>query len=134
MAKHLTEQDVNFIVGLIDGWEGKLTWDKLCERAAVFLGVRMTRQTFNSHLSIKNAFVNKKSFLLGEVKDIKIPQSLTMASQRISRLESENQRLKAENERLLLLFITWQYNAHKRGLSRALLDEPLPRIDRDSSE
>ncbi len=50
------------------------------------------------------------------------------------RLESENQRIKAENERLLERFIRWQYNAQKRGLSQAVLDAYLPVIDRDSSE
>ncbi|MNR59050.1 hypothetical protein D3C85_1802120 [compost metagenome] len=64
----------------------------------------------------------------------KRPASLSIAEQRIHRLESENQRLKAENSHLLERFVRWQYNALKRGLSQGVLDAPLPRIDRDSAE
>lgn len=134
MAKHLTARDIELLVGLIDGWNGKLTWDALCDEAASLIGTRPTRQTLNAHPEVKSAFSDKKIQLKTGLKPTKRPQSLAIAEQRIHRLESENQRLKAENDRLLERFIRWQYNAQKRGLSQAVLDESLPTIDRDSAE
>ncbi|MBX8540402.1 hypothetical protein K5D51_11070 [Pseudomonas cichorii] len=134
MAKHLTKRDIDLLVGLIDGWDGKLTWDALCDEAEGLIGTRPTRQTLNAHPRIKSAFSDKKTQLRVGFKPTKRPQSLAIAEQRIHRLESENQRLKAENNRLLERFVRWQYNALKRGLSQVVLDDPLPEIDRDSAE
>lgn len=47
------------------------------------------------------------------------------------RLQAENGRLKAENERLLEQFVTWAYNAHLKGLTKDYLNSPLPRVDRE---
>lgn len=134
MAKHLTERDIKLVIGLIDAWEGKLTWEALCDEAESLIGTRATRQTFSAHAHIKSAFGDKKAQQKTGLQPTKRPQSLAIAEQRIHRLESENQRIKAENERLLERFIRWQYNAQKRGLSQAMLDAHLPVIDRDSSE
>lgn len=134
MAKHLTDRDIRLVIGLIDAWAGKLTWEALCDKAESLIGTRPTRQTFNAHGPIKSAFSNKKTQLKTGLKPTKRPQSLAIAEQRIHRLESESQRLKTENERLLERFIRWQYNAQKRGISQAMLDAPLPEIDRDSAE
>lgn len=134
MAKHLTERDIKLVIGLIDAWESKLTWEALCDEAESLIGTRPTRQTFNAHARIKSAFADKKVQQKTGLQPTKRPQSLAIAQQRIHRLESESQRLKAENERLLERFIRWQYNAQKRGLSQAVLDAHLPVIDRDSSE
>jgi len=134
MAKHLTDSDIKTIVSLIDGWEGKLTWEGLCDESAELLGTRPTRQTLNSHDRVKSAFAAKKTQQKTGLLPTKRPQSLDLAQQRINRLESINQRLKLENEQLLERFLRWQYNAQKRGISQAMLDEHLPEIDRDSSE
>lgn len=50
---------------------------------------------------------------------------------RLERLEAENKRLVIENERLLEQFVTWAYNAHLKGLTKAYLDKPLPIVDRE---
>lgn len=134
MAKHLTTRDIELLVGLIDGWNGKLTWDALCDGAEGLIGTRPTRQTLNAHARIKSAFGDKKTQQKAGFQPTKRPASLAIAEQRIHRLESENQRLKAENNHLLERFVRWQYNALKRGLSQGVLDAPLPRIDRDSAE
>ncbi|MNJ26543.1 hypothetical protein D3C77_210290 [compost metagenome] len=134
MAKHLTTKDIELLVGLIDGWNGKLTWDALCDGAEGLIGTRPTRQTLNARARIKCAFGDKKTQQKAGFQPTKRPASLAIAEQRIHRLESENQRLKAENNHLLERFVRWQYNALKRGLSQGVLDAPLPRIDRDSAE
>ena len=133
-SRHLTDHDIHVLVDLIDGWEGRLTWDGLCDRAGDVFGFRPTRQTLNSHLAVKSAFDAKKAYLKTGAAPSRRPSSLAYAEQRIRKLESEVERHKYENERLLEQFIRWQYNAQKRGVTKAMLDEHLPVIDRDSSE
>ena len=134
MAKHLTSKDIEILVNLIDAWEGKLGWDALCGAVAPLIGGRPTRQTLSSHDQVKTAFRHKKEQLRKGFVSTKRPASLSIAEQRIKRLESENDRLKAENGRLLERFLKWQYNAYKHGISQDKLDASLPSIDRDSSE
>lgn len=134
MAKHLSPKDLDMIVGLIDGWEGKLGWEALCDAIEPLIGSRPTRQTLNSHEKIKSAFTHQKARLKSGFVSTKRPASLSIAEQRIRRLEAENHRLTRENERLLERFMRWQYNAHKFNVSADKLDAPLPFVDRDSSE
>lgn len=134
MAKHLTPKDIDALIRLLDAWEGKLTWEMLCDEAAKFVGSRPTRQTLNTHKRIKNAYLSRKAHLKTGLIPSKRPASLDIAAQRIRRLEGENSRLKEENDHLLEQFVRWQYNAYKHGMLKAKLDAPLPLIDRDSSE
>lgn len=134
MAKHLSPKDIDLIVKLIDGWEEKLGWEGLCDAVEPLIGSRPTRQTLNSHERIKSAFIHQKSRLKSGFVSTKRPASLSIAEQRIRRLEAENYRLELENARLLEQFMRWQYNAHKHNVSQEKLDEPLPFVDRNSSE
>lgn len=134
MAKHLSATDLDLIVKMIDGWEGKLGWEALCDAIEPLIGSRPTRQTLNSHERIKSAFTHQKNRLKSGFVSTKRPASLNIAEQRIRRLEAENHRLERENERLLERFMRWQYNAHKHNVSAEKLDAPLPFVDRDSSE
>jgi predicted nuclease with TOPRIM domain len=134
MAKHLTSKDIEIFIQILDAWEGKLTWEALCEAGAQLIGSRPTRQTLNAHEEIKKAYKNRKSHLGLNHVPSRRPASLSIAEQRIRRLEGENSRLREENDRLLEQFIRWQYNTYKHGLTKEKLDAPLPLIDRDSSE
>ncbi|MDY7069857.1 hypothetical protein PsexTeo8_65190 [Pseudomonas extremaustralis] len=134
MAKHLSPKDLDLIVSLIDGWEGKLTWEGLCEAIEPFIGTRPTRQTLNSHEKIKSAFTHHKARMKSGFVSTKRPASLSIAEQRIRRLEAENHRLERENACLLERFVRWQYNAYKFNVSAEKLDAPLPIVDRGSSE
>lgn len=134
MAKHLNSRDIEILVNLIDAWEGKLGWEALCDAVAPLIGGRPTRQTLSAHSQVKTAFAHKKQQQKSGFVAAKRPASLSIAEQRIRRLESENDRLKAENGRLLERFLKWQYNAYIHGVSQDKLDAPLPSIDRDSSE
>jgi hypothetical protein len=133
MAKHLTNKDIEILINLIDAWEGKLGWEALCDAVAPLIGARPTRQTLSSHARVKSAFGHKKQQQKKQFVSTKRPASLGIAEQRIRRLESENDRLIAENGRLLERFMKWQYNAYKHGISQHELDASLPSIDRNSS-
>ncbi|MEX5665983.1 hypothetical protein ABFV57_14085 [Pseudomonas neuropathica] len=130
MARHLTRRDIEILVNIIDVWEGKLSWDALCDAVAPLIGGRPTRQTLSSHGQVKTAFSHKKEQQKTGIVAGKRPASLSIAEQRIKRLENENDRLRAESSRLLERFIRWQYNAYKHGLSKDKLDAPLPNIER----
>ena len=134
MAKHLTERDIEKVIGVIDGWSGKLGWESLCDAVAPAISTRPTRQTLSAQQRIKAAFNDKKNRLKGGKAETKTPPSLAIAGQRIKRLEEENARLKGENNRLLEQFVIWQYNAYSHGLTENKLNKALPIIDREASE
>lgn len=134
MAKHLTTIDIKKILAVIDGWSDKLAWDTLCDELVNVIGTRPTRQTLNANISVKEAFLQKKARLKAGAPVLKQPQSLKIAAQRIKRLEEQNARLENENARLLEQFVVWQYNAYSHGITMEKLCNPLPEIDRDSSE
>ena len=134
-GKNLTDDAIEQIVRLLDGWEGKLTWDALIDAIGTRLHCRYTRQALHKHQRIRAAFALRKESLGGQ-KETTVwrgsPQ-LTDAMVRIARLEAENQRLEAENYRLLEQFVVWAYNAHTRGLDKEFLSQPLPRVNRDQT-
>ncbi|MFP8966472.1 hypothetical protein ACKC9G_07855 [Pokkaliibacter sp. CJK22405] len=132
--RHLTGYDIKVLVDIIDAWNERLTWNSLCDRAEEIFGFRPTRQTLNAHQAVKSAYDAKKKYVKNQATPSRRPSSLAYAEQKIRKLESEIERHKYEKERLIEQFIRWQYNAQKRGLTKLMLDEPLPFIDRDSSE
>ena len=131
MARKLTDRDIQTIVGIIDGWHGKLTYPKLIDATEIPLRQRFTRQALFAHGRIRAAFDNRKNALRNgsagkQVKSVELQKAL----ERIDRLDSELQRLKNENEALLSQFVRWAYNAHSKGLTPDFLDQPMPEVDR----
>ncbi|MGR2680494.1 hypothetical protein [Chromobacterium haemolyticum] len=139
-AKNLDDASIEAIVGILDGWDNKLTWELLIEAIELRLRVRYTRQALSQHTRIKQAFQLTKERIAGSPphKDV-APKALSATEtqallERYNRLEAENARLKLENERLLEQFVVWAYNASTRGLDAAFLGKPLPRVDRDQTQ
>ncbi len=129
MAKHITDQDIEKIVSLIDQWddEVKFTWESLCSKANKRYSISSTRQTLQGFSRIKSAYLDKKEYIrLNGERTRKVPPSLNIAAKRIAILEAENSRLKKEQERLLAQFVVWQYNAYANGLTMEQLNNPLP--------
>ncbi len=128
MAKHVSDKNITDITLLIDGWhpDVKLTWEKLCQQMSSRLGLTHSRQTIQGYHRIKKSFQDKKNELKnGKGEPPKIPASLSIAANKIARLEAENSRLKKENDELLIQFVTWQYNAFAHGVSIPQLNTPL---------
>ncbi len=129
MAKHISDSDIEKVVSLIDGWDddNKFTWEKLCEKARESFSIMATRQTMQKFNRIKDAYEQKKITLrqFGKVKPKPVP-SLNIAAKRIAKLESENQRLKHEQELLLAQFMVWQYNAYTHGMTMEQLNNAIP--------
>ncbi|MFM0670226.1 hypothetical protein, partial [Paraburkholderia sediminicola] len=135
-AKNLNDNVVAAIVGILDGWTGRLTWDALIEVVAGRLGLLYTRQALHRHERIRLGFsVRKKALSASNFRPILVTSSeVQLALDRIARLEAENQRLVAENNNLLEQFARWAYNAQTRNLNNEFLNNPLPRVDREQSK
>lgn len=139
MARHLSDQDIENIVEILDYWsiEEKLTWDRLCKAIEVQLELvpAPTRQTLQKNVRIKHAYDQfKKPSTFSKIKinqTKKLPASLKIAQSKIEALESKNARLEAENAMLLEQFVVWQYNAYKYSLSIAQLNEPMTKKNTD---
>lgn len=135
MAKHLTDLEIDKIVRLLMGWEGALSWTALANACEREIGRSPSRQTLAGATRIALAFKTTKNRLKEEKAGggATMPDSMSIALQRISRLEAENAQIKAENRALLEQFVTWQYNAYKAGLSIDRLNQGLPEIDLNPS-
>jgi len=131
-SKNLTDQSIEAIVRILDGWSGKITWELLIEEIKKRLHQTYTRQALFSHERIRIAFQLKKDslpFHKEKLKKLYDPEEI-IESQRNARLVAENTRLERENQRLLEQFTRWAYNAHTYGLSEDQLNKALPMVHR----
>ena len=46
-SRHLTDNDIESIIELCDGWDGSLTWEALCVACVGAIGFNTTRQTLH---------------------------------------------------------------------------------------
>jgi len=65
----ITEKNLPNILGLINTWEGKLTWELLCQKVAIMIDVKggVQRQSLSSYKDIQDAYSRRKTFL-GQIK------------------------------------------------------------------
>lgn len=137
MAQHLSDQDIENIVEILDYWplDEKLTWERLCKaiEAQLELVPAPTRQTLQKYVRIKSAYhQGKKSpatMIYISSNKSKLPASLKIAQSKIDAMEAKVERLEKENSILLEQFVVWQYNAYKYGISIDKLNEPLSKKD-----
>ena len=133
--RNLDDEAISRIVGILDGWASKLTWELLIDTVDRHLGANYTRQALHKHERIRRAFVQRKKALQSDpsAEVVVDPPELQAALERIARLDGENARLEAENQRLLGQFARWAYNANTRGFDRDFLNQPLPAVNRDQT-
>jgi hypothetical protein len=134
MARHLTDASIASICVMIDGWERgtPLTWDNLVTAVEGLLGHCYTRQALNAHERIRTAYMVRRNVLKNLPEwSPKGSVELQAAQGRIDRVTAENNRLQAENERILGQFVRWLYNASIHGMTKDMLNQALPEIDRD---
>jgi hypothetical protein len=135
-SKNLSDHDILGIVAILDGWSGKLSWELFIQAIERKKFARYTRQALHRHERIRHAFKHRKEELSGvprlALRQTESPE-LFVALQRLERLEGENARLCAENQRLLEQFARWAYNAHNRGMSKDVLNRALPSVNREQT-
>jgi hypothetical protein len=130
-SRNLSDADIKVILGLLDGWRGRLSWSELIIATERRLGCRYTRQALHKHARIQNAFALQKRTLVDD-SGPRPPTTIQMLRDRIARLDAENRRVEAENDRLLEQFARWAYNASTRNIEFDDLDRPLPPVQRSA--
>lgn len=132
-ARNLTNDDIDRIALLIDGWSGRLTWKLLIEAIADRTSQTYTRQTLAKHAKIQAAY-DRKEIKPASEKRASLTPELEAAEQTIERLEATVKRLTHENNSLIEQFVRWAHNASHRGLDEDFLNKPLPPVDREKTK
>lgn len=115
-AKNLSDSDVAKIVGILDGWSGRLTWEGLLDAVEKHLYARYTRQALHKHARIQAAFEQRKLALANgdrRQRSFENLPEMQVAMDRIARLEGELARLEAENARLLEQFVRNRFGCQR---------------------
>ena len=128
-SPNLSDNDIEVIVELLDGWRGRLTWGLLIDAVERELQARYTRQTLHKHERISRAFQLKKESErespAREGRGMSVEVQVLLDEN--ARLKAENRRLADENEGLLEQFAVWASNAWmQKGMDEAALNRPLP--------
>ena len=129
----LSDQDIEAVVKIVDGWTGRLTWQGLIEAIEKRLHSTYTRQALHKHARIHHAFRLKKDELGNQGEAPRRPglsAEMRTALDQIARLKSEKRRVESENERLLDQFAVWAHNARLHGVDETALNQPLPPVTR----
>ncbi len=129
----MTKQHIDSIVNLIRGWsDEKITWKLICIQAKPLVGKLASRQSLQEHEEIYKAYIAKKKGLALNAPQTKRPASLRVAADSLARKDSIIFELKEQVRGYKQKFTIWQYNAYKHGLTERQLNQPMPKIDRES--
>jgi predicted RNase H-like nuclease (RuvC/YqgF family) len=125
-APKLSDTGIDAAVKLLDGWAGKLTWERYLTVLELEIGHKYTKAAMLRHPRIADAWRHAKDRSSNVSEGGYGNVALSQAKARIKRLESRVERLERENNQLLEQFLRWSYNAASRGLTPEILDRPLP--------
>lgn len=136
-APDLTEERIQVVLDILDGWKGKLTWDLLLHAVEEKIGIAYSRFTFAEYPKIANAFSLRKKALSGtwtaepsQPRDKQVRAAL----EQLERYRAKVERLEQENQLLLEQFVTWATNAERKGVTMSMLNAPLSKPNRDRSK
>lgn len=129
-APNLQDGVVSRILGILDDWQGPLTWPRLLEGIRLRLGAKYSRSAMASHKRVQAAYSARKA-QLREVGN-STPSRADVRERYIQSLKARLERVERENHTLLERFVRWLANAEAHGLSEAELDRPLIPIDKAS--
>src|SRR5580704_18067780 len=131
MPRRLTDEDIAIAVRLLDGWTGKLSWDRILRVLASELGGRLyTKPGLRKQVRILYAWQMAKQRLDESLQAADSPRhgdaAVVQLRQTIDRLRNENARLERENQDLLERFQRWSHNAAvDKGMTPAQLDREI---------
>lgn len=131
-AIKITPNRTSEIIDEINKWEGKLTWNSLCEFITVLYSfdTKISRHTLLAYPEIKDAFDNKKEQLKNQNNNSQPEQKdLTSALKEINRLNAEVERLTKQNTALKERHATWLQNIYTmKGIDLSMLDKPTEEV------
>jgi hypothetical protein len=126
----LSKKNVDDIVMDLDRWsEPKVTWATVASRAKTVISRPISRQSLEANDRIYLAYKKAKDRLR---KGLPLEKRKPLA-ERMEIVRAENDRLRAQNDVLLEMFVTWLHNARRRNVTIDELDEPLVAA-RDASD
>ncbi|KPY39900.1 hypothetical protein [Pseudomonas syringae] len=129
-APKLNDSGIDKAVQLLDGWAGKLTWDRYLAMLEVEIGHKYTKAAMLRHPRIKAAWDHAKELARDDV-GANVSRSAIeteKALERVKLLEGRVERLTRENNALLEQFVRWGHNAVRGGLTLDDLDRSLPYV------
>ncbi|WP_287786722.1 hypothetical protein [Acidiphilium sp.] len=128
-AKRLSASDIEKAVRLLDGWTGKLTWERYLAVLSTEIGHLYTKPGLRKHARILNAWEMAQKRLYEGAKEVGARASgdaaIAHAHHTIAALRAENARLAQENHDLLERFLRWSHNAAINGLTPERLDQEI---------
>jgi len=127
-APKLNDTGIDKAVRLLDGWTGKLTWDRYLAMLEVEIGHKYTKAAMLRHPRIKSAWDHAKE-LARDDSGVPVSRSAIeteKALERVRLLEARVERLTRENHALLEQFVRWSHNASRKPMSLEELEAPLP--------
>ena len=129
---HITEENLEDIIMLINTWEGKLTWDLLCSEVSQLLNIKsIERQSLANYSDIQKAFSTRKQRIKENSKANPQPNvTIDYLQKQVNNLKAQVQRLEEINEQYKQKFIVWQYNAYMHGMTEDKLNKPLIAVNR----
>lgn len=138
--KLIHAKELKAIEGILNKWNGKLTWDDFAKAVARELGrENISKFTLMSYEPIKQAYNRRKDTLRDAKSDVIATLgdvTLDMLIQENAQLREQIRGLEIEMDKRDTLwaekFRTWQYNISQiPSFDLSKLDEPLPKIYRD---
>ncbi|HHQ4482920.1 TPA: hypothetical protein ACSP1H_003447 [Aeromonas veronii] len=137
----ITQNNIESVLKLVRMWQGKLTWDLLCEKVASELGVEsIERQSLASYSAIQEAYSKKKEELREKKENTPTDYTLEYLKNKVASLEDDVARLTEMNKKYKERFVLWQHNAYINGMRVDKLDDavvvlskPLPALNRSAS-
>lgn len=131
-APRLTDEDIDKAVRLLDGWTGKLTWDRYLAVLETEIGHKYSKVAMHKQPRIIAAWGLAQNRLQESINSVgaKAHGDAAIAElyRKVTSLKATNERLEQENRDLLERFRMWAYNAAQKGCTEADLNRPLPTI------
>lgn len=126
----LSETDVKRIETMILDWRSsKLSWDLVVVACENELGIITTRQALNRRENIKLALKARKAELKAPSKSSRRFSDIDQANDRIARLTQRVAELEQAQEVLVEQFARWAFNAKSHGVTKTMLDQPIPNFN-----
>lgn len=132
-APHLSTKDIDLAVTLLKGWSSKLTWEIYLRTLAMELGHGhvYSKVAMLKHETIKEAWQQARDRIAAEAKEVgERGHGTTVVATLRKMLDQTKSDLALErekNDKLILQFKRWQFNADRHGLKRSQLDAALPK-------
>lgn len=127
-APRLTNEKINIALKLLDGWSGKLTWDRFLALLEVDLGHKYTKAALLRHAKFKASW-DKRRWAENDDSDGNNNfgnQGLAIALEKIKKLEQTIARLENDNNLLNEKFVIWATNASNKGITFDELNRQIP--------